>query len=181
MLSINKSPLNNFTLSRELHELAKAAIAGDESALELFEYRSQSTSKGPKKNKIDTKNIFMGSSEAICFLVSGDKGSVYFVNESAKFHRLYQMESGITKLLYSQDKHMLFSITDNLMFGQYSLKTDTDAKNIMTVKLNGKLHEFDFCWLSPTLLAYVSGESIVRVLDIEKDENFTLPLSNQFG
>lgn len=123
----------------------------------------------------------MGSSEAICFLVSGDNGSVYFVNENAKFHRLYQMESGITKLLYSQDKHMLFSITDNLMFGQYSLKTDTDAKNIMTVKLNGKLHEFDFCWISSTLLAYVSGESIVRVLDIEKDENFTLALSNQFG
>ena len=88
-----------------------------------------------KKNKIDTKNIFMGSSEAICFLLSGDKGSVYFVNENAKFHRLYQMESGITKLLYSQDKHMLFSITDNLMFGQYSLRTDTVVKNIMTVSI----------------------------------------------
>ena len=88
-----------------------------------------------KKNKIDTKNIFMGSSEAICFLLSGDKGSVYFVNENAKFHRLYQMESGITKLLYSQDKHMLFSITDNLMFGQYSLRTDTEVKNIMTVSI----------------------------------------------
>lgn len=77
----------------------------------------------------------MGSSEAICFLLSGDKGSVYFVNENAKFHRLYQMESGITKLLYSQDKHMLFSITDNLMFGQYSLRTDTVVKNIMTVSI----------------------------------------------
>ncbi len=160
---------------RELHELAKAAIAGDESALELFEYRSQSSAKSVKKNKIDTKNIFMGSSEAICFLLSGDKGSVYFVNESAKFHRLYQMESGITKLLYSQEKHMLFSITDNLMFGQYSLKTDTDARNVMTVKLNGKSNEFDFTWLGSTLLAYVSGESIVRVLDIEKGWYFEKP------
>ena len=49
------------------------------------------------------------------------------------------------------------------------------------VKLNGKLHEFDFTWIGSTLLAYVSGENIVRVLDIEKDENFTLILSNQFG
>jgi len=86
------------------------------------------------------------------------------------------MESGITKLLYSQEKHMLFSITDNLMFGQYSLKTDTDARNVMTVKLNGKSNEFDFTWLGSTLLAYVSGESIVRVLDIEKG-NFCLALN----
>ena len=113
--------------------MAKAAIAGDESALEQFEYRSQSNNKGIKKTKMDTKNIFMGSSEAMCFLLSGDKGSVYFVNEVAKFHKLYQMESGITKLLYSQEKNMLFSITDNLMFAQYSLRTDTDVKNIMTV------------------------------------------------
>ena len=116
-----------------MHELAKAAIAGDESALELFEYRSQSSNKGNKKNKIDTKNIFMGSSEALCFLLSGDKGSVYCVNENLKNNKLYQMDAEITKLLYSQEKSMLFSLTDSLMLGQYSLKGDNDAKNIMTV------------------------------------------------
>ena len=149
-------------LDRELHELAKAAIAGDESALELFEYRSQSTNKGNKKNKIDTKNIFMGSSEALCFLLSGDKGSVYCVNEHIKLNKLYQMERGITKLLYSQEKSMLFSITEDLMLGQYALKSDIEAKNIITVKLNGRSHDFDFTWIGPTLLAYVSGESIIR-------------------
>ncbi len=145
-----------------MHELAKAAIAGDESALELFEYRSQSNSKGNKKNKIDTKNIFMGSSEALCFLISGDKGSVYYVNENIKYNKLYQMESGITKLLFSQEKSMLFSITEDLMLGQYALKNDNEARNVMTVKLNGRSHEFDFTWIGPTQLAYVSGESIVR-------------------
>lgn len=113
--------------------MAKAAIAGDESALELFEYRSQSSNKGNKKNKIDTKNIFMGSSEALCFLLSGDKGSVYCVNENLKNNKLYQMDGEITKLLYSQEKSMLFSLTDSLMLGQYLLKGDNDAKNIMTV------------------------------------------------
>jgi len=104
----------------------------------------------------------MGSSEALCFLISGDKGSVYCVNESIKYNKLYQMESGITKLLYSQEKSMLFSITEDLMLGQYALKNDNEAKNVMTVKLNGRSHEFDFTWIGATQLAYVSGESIVR-------------------
>lgn len=60
----------------------------------------------------------------------------------------------------------------------------------------------DFTWIGSSLLAYVSGESIIRyiiryflwlieenfriknyfrVLDIEKDENFTLMISSQYG
>ena len=104
----------------------------------------------------------MGSSEALCFLLSGDTGSVYCINENIKNNKLYQMETGVTKLLYSQEKSMLFSITEDLMLGQYVLKSDTEAKNIITVKLNGRSHDFDFTWIGPTLLAYVSGESIVR-------------------
>ena len=46
------------------------------------------------------------------------------------------------------------------------------------VKLNGKLHEFDFTWIGSTLLAYVSGENIVRVLDIEKDEKNIFDLAS---
>lgn len=128
----------NFCLSfdkfwRELHELAKAAIAGDEAALELFEYKSLSGNKAGKKGKIDTKSIFMGSAESLCFILSGDKGSVYYVNENAKLFKLYQMDQSVTKLLYSQEKSMLLSLTDSLMLGQYHLKSETEAKNLMTV------------------------------------------------
>lgn len=161
--------------------MAKAAIAGDESALELFDYKSQSNSKGNKKSKMDTKNIFMGSSESLCFILSGDKGSVYYVNEGAKFFNLYQMESGIAKLMYNQEKSMVISVTDNQMLGQYIILSENKVKNLMTVKLNGRNHELDFAWIGSSLLAYVSGESIIRILDIEKDENFTLSLSAQYG
>ncbi|CAF0790150.1 unnamed protein product [Brachionus calyciflorus] len=167
---------------KELHELAKAAIAGDEAALELFEYKSQSTGKANnKKSKMDTKNIFMGSAESLCFILSGDKGSVYYVNEQAKFFKLFQMESGIVKLMYNQEKAMLIALTDAQMLGQYIIKSETEAKNLLTVKINSKNHEFDFTWIGSSLLAYVSGESIIRILDIDKDENFTLSLSSQYG
>lgn len=116
-----------------MHDLAKAAIAGDEAALELFEYKSKANNKGGKKNRMDTKSLFMSSSESLSFIISGDKGSVYLVNENAKFNKLYQMESGISKLMYNQEKSMIISITDNQMLGQYVIKSETEVKNLMTV------------------------------------------------
>ncbi len=142
-----------------MHELAKAAIAGDESALELFDYKSRANKKS--KN-LDTKSIFMGSSEALCFLLSGDKGSVFSINENARFNKLLKMDSCISKLLYNQEKSMLIAITSDLMLGQYHIRSDKEARNLLTVKLNGRNQEFDFSWIGSSLLAYVSGENIIR-------------------
>jgi hypothetical protein len=113
--------------------LAKAAVEGDETARDLLEYKSQSQQKENKKNKMDTKSIFMGSSESLSFLFSGDKGSVYYINENCKFNKLFQMETGIVRLLYNQEKYMLIAITSNQMLGQFIVKSETEAKNLMTV------------------------------------------------
>ena len=173
---------------KELQELAKAAINGDEAGLETFDYKSMADSaaggsggKKHKKNKADTKNLFMGSGESLCFILCGDKGSVYYINDNAKFSKLYQMESGVVKLLYNQEKQMLISITDSQMLGQYIIKSELEVKNLMTVKLSGRSRNLDFTWIGSSLLAYAGGETIVRILDIDKDENFTLNLSNQLG
>ena len=104
----------------------------------------------------------MGSSESLCFILAGDKGSVYYVNEQAKFFKLFQMESGIVKMMYSQEKSMLVAVTDTQMLGQYLLRSETEVKNLLTVKISKKSNEFDFTWIGSTLLAYVSGENIIR-------------------
>ncbi len=153
--------------------MAKAAINGDEAALEMFEYKSNAmngtggasnnqSSKKSKKNKIDTKSIFMGSAETLCFMLSGDKGSVYYINENAKFSKLYQMDNGIVKLLYNQDKQLLISITENQMLGQYVIKSEFEVRNLITVKLSGRSSNLDFTWIGSNLLAYAGGESIIR-------------------
>lgn len=112
---------------------------------------------------MDTKNIFMKSAESLNFLIAGDKGTVYFVNEAGKFSKLFQMDSGgIKKLLYNQEKAMLIVITRNQMLGQYIIKSEVEVKHLMTVKLTGRSEEFDFAWIGSSLLAYVSGENIIR-------------------
>ena len=164
--------------------MARAAVTGDEAALELFDYRPQTAKTnvgGAGGSNRRGKSMFMNSSESLCFLLCGDKGSVYFVNENARFNKLFKMESSVVQLMFNQEKSILIALTNTQMLGQYHIKSDNEARNLLTVKLNGRQHEFDFSWLGSTLLAYVSGESLVRVLDIDKDENFTLALSTQFG
>ena len=58
---------------------------------------------------------------------------------------------------------MLLVITVDLMLSQFFIKSDLDAKNLMTVKLNGRNgKEADFCWVGSSMLAYSSGESLIR-------------------
>ncbi len=139
---------------------------------------------------MDAKSLYGGnSSESLCFLISGDKGSVYLINENAKFFKLYQMDSSVVKLLYNHEKSMLISVTNENMLGQYIIKSSPsqtdlsmfDVKNLMTVKLNGKSNQLDFAWIGSNLLAYASGENTIRMLDVEKDETFTLNLQTQMG
>lgn len=140
--------------------MAKAAVEGDEIARDLLDYKSQSQKN--RSNKMDTKNIFMSSNESLSFLLAGDKGSVYLINDSSKFNKLFQMESGIARILYNADKAMLISISKTQMLGQYVIKSETEVRNLMTVKLNGKNQNLDFAWIGANLLAYVSGENVIR-------------------
>ena len=71
----------------------------------MFEYRSQ-TAKGNKKTKMDTKNMFSGSSEALSFLISCNNGVVYHINENLKYNTLFKLDNGIANLLYNQEKFM---------------------------------------------------------------------------
>ena len=57
---------------------------------------------------------------------------------------------------------MLIAITSDLMLGQYHIRSDKEARNLLTVKLNGRNQDFDFSWIGSSLLAYVSGENIIR-------------------
>ena len=148
---------------REIRELARAAIAGDEAALELFEYKSSNKMGRGAKGRLDTKSVFMGSSEALCFVVGDINGNVMFVNENCKLFKYAKMDGPIKSLMYSQDKSMLLVITEDLMLNQLHIKSDIEVQQLMNVKLNGRsTKDADFVWIGSSLLAYVSGENIIR-------------------
>lgn len=58
----------DFVYFRDLSALARAAVSGDESALDMFNWR-----KG-KNNKM--ANMSLGPQEALTFFVGGDKGEI---------------------------------------------------------------------------------------------------------
>lgn len=133
-----------------------------DAALKIYEVRD---GKKTKKIKPDGGGNFVVSStasEALCFMLAGEKGSVYYINENSKFSKLYQMDSSVVRLLYCLEKSMLISITDKQMLGQYIIRSEYEVKNLMTVKLSGRSNQLDFTWIGTNLLAYAGGENIIR-------------------
>ncbi|XP_041362442.1 intraflagellar transport protein 140 homolog [Gigantopelta aegis] len=154
--------------STDISELARAAVSGDESALDMFNW------KRGKNNKMMTTQF--GPSEAMSFFVGGASGGVYFVNESGQCIQAFSVDGPVKKLMYYEDKNILLTITDNLLLSQHSVMSEGDTKELLKVKLSGKTDQPNFIWASKGLLVTATGEMVIRLWDLDLDDNYVLSL-----
>ena len=61
------------SLSRDIASLARAAVSGDESALDMFNYK-----KG--KGGLRISGAVLGPQEATCFFLGGKNGNTYYIS-----------------------------------------------------------------------------------------------------
>ncbi|XP_064637216.1 intraflagellar transport protein 140 homolog [Lineus longissimus] len=158
-------PLPPVDPNNDLKALARAAVSGDENALDMFTWR---------RGKDGMKGPSLLPSEAQSFFIGLENGGVSFINEAGKLVNLFTIDEAVKKLLYYEEKNILVTIGENLILSQHSVTTDGDAREIMKVKLSGKAAEADVIWAGKGVLATVSGESVVRLWDIDREENYIL-------
>ncbi len=86
-------------------------------------------------------------------------------------------------MLFNKHRNILVVITKALMLTQYSLSSDGKTTETVKVKLSGKVTETDcdMVWAGKGLLATASGECVIRMWDLDKDDNYVLGLDNQQG
>ncbi|KAM8960405.1 intraflagellar transport protein 140 homolog [Pelodytes ibericus] len=156
----------------DLAQLAKAAVSGDEKALDMFNWKK--TVKG-SPTKARTQQEFS-------FFVSGGDGSVYWVDEQGKSSQVVSMNSPIRRLIFIEKKSILVVITENLLLCQYFINPEAEAEELSKVKLTGKIGQAaDILWVDNSLLVTATGESIIRFWDLERDDNYVLFLDEQLG
>ena len=61
-----------------------------------------------------------------------------------------------------------------MMLIQFNCAADGSLTEVMKVKLSGKSAITCVTWTGPGLLATVAGEDVVRIWDLDKDNNFSL-------
>ncbi|XP_019363179.1 PREDICTED: intraflagellar transport protein 140 homolog [Gavialis gangeticus] len=158
--------------SEDLVQLAKAAVSGDEKALDMFNWRKAGMGVPLK----------VGPQEGLSFFISVTDGSVHYVNEKGKTSRALTTDSPVQKLLFMEKRDILAVITENLLLSLYTIKQDGEAEEVMKVKLSGKVgHSADIIVIERSLLVTAIGETVLRLWDLERSENYVLSPDMKLG
>uniref|UniRef100_A0A8C3XR44 Intraflagellar transport protein 140 homolog n=2 Tax=Chelydra serpentina TaxID=8475 RepID=A0A8C3XR44_CHESE len=153
-------------------QLAKAAVSGDEKALDMFNWRKAGIGVPLK----------VGPQEGLSFFISVTDGSVHYVNEKGKTSHALSTENPIQKLLIMEKRDVLVVITENLLLSMYTITLEGEAQEILKVKLSGKIgHSADIILIDCSLLVTAIGETVLRFWDLERSENYVLFPDVQLG
>ncbi|XP_032702013.1 intraflagellar transport protein 140 homolog [Lontra canadensis] len=149
----------------DLVQLAKAAVSGDERALDMFNWRKSGFGSSLK----------MGSQEGLSFFVSLMDGTVHYVDEKGKTTRVASTDSAVQTLFYIEKKEALVVVTQNLLLSRYAVRPEGEAEEVMRVKLSGKTgHRADIALIEGSVLVTAVGEPVLRFWDLEGGENYVL-------
>uniref|UniRef100_A0A3P8W0R8 Intraflagellar transport 140 n=1 Tax=Cynoglossus semilaevis TaxID=244447 RepID=A0A3P8W0R8_CYNSE len=152
----------------DVAKLARASVSGDDNALDMFSWKGAPLKMGPQ--------------EGLVFYVSTAEGKVHNVDEHCKSSTLLSVEGSIKKLFYLDKREALCVITDTLMLSQYTLRPEGGAQEFMKVKLSSKTGQnMNIEWTNNSLLITAAGEHVIRLWDLERDENYILSLDETLG
>uniref|UniRef100_A0A4W5Q9V8 Intraflagellar transport 140 n=1 Tax=Hucho hucho TaxID=62062 RepID=A0A4W5Q9V8_9TELE len=152
--------------------LARAAVGGDESALDMFNWRK--AGNGPP--------LKMGPQEGLVFYVSTADGKVHCVDEHGRSSPVLSVDGSIQKLFYLKRREVLAVVTETLLLSQYTLGPEGGAQELMKVKLSGKSGQSaDIVSTETGLLITATGEQVIRLWDLERDDNYVLSLDESLG
>uniref|UniRef100_A0ABM5F0W3 Intraflagellar transport protein 140 homolog n=1 Tax=Pogona vitticeps TaxID=103695 RepID=A0ABM5F0W3_9SAUR len=155
----------------DLVQLAKAAVSGDEKALDMFNWRKGGMGMPLK----------MGPQEGLSFFISMTDGTIFYVNERGKTSQTLTTESSVQKLLF-MEKDVLVVITETLLLSLHKISLEGEAEEILKVKLSGKIgHPADIILIEHSLLITATGEPFLRFWDLERGENYGLSLDEKLG
>ncbi|XP_006901968.1 PREDICTED: intraflagellar transport protein 140 homolog [Elephantulus edwardii] len=156
----------------DLVQLAKAAVSGDEKALDMFNWRKSGFGSFLK----------MGPQEGLSFFVSLIDGTVHYVDEKGKTARVASMDSPVQSLFYIEKREALLVVTETLVLSLYTVTPEGEAKELIKVKLSGKTGcQADVALIEGSLLVTAIGEAVLRFWDSEQGENYVLSPDVKFG
>eukprot|EP00794_Sanderia_malayensis_P006805 gene6805-7574_t len=158
-------------MSIDVAAAARAAVSGDESALDMFTW-----SKSNSKSKLN-----FGSSDSSQLFFGTGEGGVYQIDESGNCSEKFAVDGRVKALYYHQNRDVILTITESLLLTQHRMNAEGEAVELLKVKLSGQPSKCNLVWSGHGILASASAEQSVRVLNIETDENYALTLDGQYG
>ncbi|XP_069684990.1 intraflagellar transport protein 140 homolog [Periplaneta americana] len=172
-----KDPLTHIAFRRnpkrsaqglDINGLAKAAVAGDERALDLF-------SAWRPRTAGQRFSMHPGQGDNLCFYVGALSGALFYFSETGTCTEILNTEGTILKkILYHEHKDNLIVMTEDLNVGQFQVNPNGQVTEIMKVKLSGRSQDASMVWAGPGLLAVITGDLSIRCWDLDTGESYLL-------
>lgn len=162
----------------DVEGLAKAAVNGDERALDIFStWRPKTTAR---------KFRVQDGTDNLSFYVGTQVGSIYYVNNAGTCIEVLNTEGvPLSYIVHHPSKDALIVMMEGLTVGHFSIDNQGHLNELAKVKLSGRLQtrgvgNQGLVWCSPSSLAILTGDLVVRIWDIETNDNYVLPTSLKF-
>ncbi|KAM7433446.1 hypothetical protein ABFA07_016329 [Porites harrisoni] len=143
----------------DVSSLAKAAVAGDEAAMDMLWRKSAKSS---------------ASSSDYSFFFGVEDGTVYYVDDKGRAAECFKADGAVKFLLYSEGKDVLVVVTEGLILSQHRVAHDGSTTEVAKVKLSGQPSKSQIIWAGRQVLATASGENVVRMWNLEQNDNYVL-------
>ncbi|KAK7788798.1 hypothetical protein R5R35_010909 [Gryllus longicercus] len=152
----------------DLSGLARAAVAGDELALDMFSAWRPRTAGNRftyQATHGDNLSLFVGSVSGI----------IYYITEDGSVTEVLNLEGILLKkMLYREGKDNLIVMTEGLSVGQFAVDAKGNLTEIMKVKLSGRSQDATMVWAGSGLLAISTGDLSIRCWDMDSGDNYLL-------
>ncbi|XP_018335270.1 intraflagellar transport protein 140 homolog [Agrilus planipennis] len=160
----------------DIEGLAKAAVNGDEAALDIFSnWRPKTTAK---------KFRVQDGLDNYCFFVATHSGSIFYVNASGDCIEVLNIGgTTVNYLLYHPLKDALVLMMEGFTIGQFSVDSNGKLTEISKIKLSGRLHstrgisDQGLIFAGNSCLAILTGDLNIRMWDTETNDNYILPVT----
>lgn len=152
-------------VTTELNNLAKAAVDGDEVALDTFaNWRPRTAARGL---------THAGVKDNQCFYIGCQSGAVFYVNQSGSCNEVLRYDtSPITQMLWHPKREVVVTLMEDMMVGHYMVESAGTLTELERVKLSGKVPgKNGFITWAGSSLAVITGNFIIPKLVTIKSIN----------
>ncbi|XP_035773197.1 intraflagellar transport protein 140 homolog [Anopheles albimanus] len=157
--------------SKELTSLARAAVAGDEAALD------QLTNWRPRTA---VRNLAHASlHDNYCFYACTQTGVLYYINQTGTCTEIVRGDSvPIMQILWHPKQDSIVILMEDITIGHYEVDGNGHITELDRVKLSGKVagSKSSITWVTGCALAILTGDLSVRIWDIETSDNYVLSM-----
>ncbi|XP_054730217.1 intraflagellar transport protein 140 homolog [Anastrepha obliqua] len=154
----------------EMANLAKAAVAGDDAALDtLTNWRPRTAARSM---------THAGVKDNHCFYVGTQNGVMYYINQGGTCTEVLKNNTvPIMQMLWHPKKDAVICLMKDMTIALYLVESTGILTELDRVKLSGNLSgkEGAISWAGNSL-AIITGDLSVRIWDIEKSDNYLLKM-----